>query len=191
MRGEDRLDRAVDVLERAAACREEHRLAERRDVPKERDVEKVAGRELERVDVELGEEIGARLVESGSDERDTLLLRVARQLEPVALRQLEELAVLAVGLAVALLVLVRRLVVGAREEHAVVALLELHGVDAALPRRVDQRLCLLQLALVVVPDLRDDVGSAVSRQRLAVDDQVGHGAMVLAAAAGLRATARV
>ena len=117
MRGEDRLDRAVDVLERAAARRQEHRLAERGDVPKERDVEEVAGRELERVDVELGEEVGARLVERGRDERDALLLRVARQLEPVALRQLEELAVLAVGRAEAVLVVVRRLVERAREER--------------------------------------------------------------------------
>ena len=105
------LDGAVDVLERPAAGGQEHRLAERRDVAEKRDVEQVPGRELERVDVELGEEVRARLVERRGDERDALLLRVARQLEPVALRQLEGLAVLAVGRAVALLVVVRRVVV--------------------------------------------------------------------------------
>ena len=73
MSGEDRLDGAVDVLERAAARRQEHRLAERGDVPEEGHVEKVARRELERVDVELGHEVGARLVECGRDERDALL----------------------------------------------------------------------------------------------------------------------
>ena len=90
---------------------------------------------------------------------------------------------LAVGRAVALLVVVRRLVVLAREERAVVALLELDRVDAALARGVDQRLRLLELALVVVPDLGDDVRGAVPRDGLAVDDQLAHGAMVLAAVA--------
>ncbi len=188
--GHDRLDGAVDVLQRPAARGQEHRFAERRDVAEKRDVEQIPGGELERVDVELGEQIGARLVERGGDERDALLLRVARQLEPVALRQLEELAVLAVGRAVALLVVVRRVVVVAREERAVVALLELHRVDPALTRRVDQRLRLLELALVVVPDLGDDVGGAVPRQGLAVDDQLAHGAMVLAAAANARRAVR-
>ena len=78
LRGQDRLDGAVDVLERPAARRQEHRLAERGDVAEERDVQEVSRRELERVDAELGEEVGARLVERGSDERDALLPRVAR-----------------------------------------------------------------------------------------------------------------
>ena len=159
--GHDRLDGAVDVLQRPAARGQEHWFAERRDPSEKRDVEQIPGGELERVDVELGEQVRARLVEGGGDERDALLLRVARQLEPVALRQLEELAVLAVGRAVALLVVVRRVVVVAREERAVVALLELHRIHAALPRRVDQRLRLLELALVVVPDLGDDVRGTV------------------------------
>jgi hypothetical protein len=37
---------------------------------------------------------------------------------------------------------------------------------------------------VVVPDLSNDVRGAVPRDRLAVDDQLAHGAMVLAEAAG-------
>jgi hypothetical protein len=94
--------------------------------------------------------------------------------------------VLAVGRAVALLVVVRRVVVLAREEHAVLALLELHGVDPALARRVDQGLGLLELALVVVPDLGDDVRGPVPCQGLAVDDQLAHGAMVLAEPARAR-----
>ena len=86
---------------------------------------------------------------------------------------------LAVRRAVALLVVVRRVVVLAGEERAVVALLELDRVDAALARGVDERLRLLEVALVVVPDLRDDVRRAVPRDGLAVDDQLAHGAMVL------------
>ena len=57
---------------------------------------------------------------------------------------------LAIGRAVAVLVVVRRVVERTREEHAVVALLELDRVDAALLRRVDERLRLLDLALMVV-----------------------------------------
>ena len=68
VRGGDRVDGAVDVLERPAARREEHRLPERGDVAQERDVREVAGGELERVDAELREEVGARLVEGGGDE---------------------------------------------------------------------------------------------------------------------------
>ena len=89
---------------------------------------------------------------------------------------------LAVRRAVAVLVVVRRVVVRAREEDAVLALLELDGVHAALLRRVDERLRLLEIALVVVADLRDDVRGPVPRDDLAVDDQLAHGAMVLARA---------
>ena len=73
----DRLDRPVDVLERAATGREEHRLAESGDVAQEGHVQQVARGELERVDVELRQEVGARLVERGGDERDPFLARVA------------------------------------------------------------------------------------------------------------------
>ena len=96
--------------------------------------------------------------------------------------ELERLAVLAVRAAEAVLVVVRRVVQLPRVEAAVVALLELDGVDAALLRRVDECLGLLDVALVVVADLRDDVRGAVPRDGLAVDDQLAHGTMVLAAA---------
>ena len=96
VRDEDRVDGAVDVLERPAARRQEHRPAERRDVAEERHVEEISRRELERVDVELGQEVRARLVERRRDECDALLPRVPGELEPVGLRELEELAMLAV-----------------------------------------------------------------------------------------------
>ena len=51
VRDEDRVHGAIDVLERPTAGRQEHRLAERGDVPEERDVQEIAGRELERIDV--------------------------------------------------------------------------------------------------------------------------------------------
>ena len=80
------------------------------------------------------------------------------------------------------LVVVRRVVQRTRVQAAVVALLELDRVGPALLRRMDERLRLLDVALVVVADLRDDVRGTVPRDGPAVDDQLAHGAMVLAAA---------
>ena len=144
-------------------------------MPEERRVDEIRGGDLERRRVETGHEVGARLVEDRGEERDALFAAELPELEPVAGRQLERLAVLPVGRAEAVLVVVRRVVLLAGEERAVVALLELHGVDAALLRRADQRLCLIEIALVVVPDLCDDIRRAVARDRLAVDDQLPHG----------------
>ncbi len=188
--GKDRLDRPVDVLERAATGREEHRLAEAGDVAEERHVQEVARGELEGVDVELRQKVGARLVERGGNERDSFLARVARKLEPVALVELERLAVLPVGRAEAVLVVVGRVVELAREEAPVVALLELDRVDAALLRGVDQRLGLLDLALVVVPDLRDDVRGLVVGDPPAVYVELGHGPDATEAPARASAPAR-
>ena len=180
VRGEDRLDRAVDVLERPAARREQHRPAERSHVPQERHVQEIPRCELERVDAELREELGARLVERRSDERGAFLARVPAQLEPVALRELERLPVRAVRRPEAVLVVVGRVVERAREEAPVVAFLELHCIGPALARRVDERLRLLEVALVVVPDLSDDVRGPVPRDDPPVDDQLAHGPMVRA-----------
>ena len=63
---QDRVDRAVDVLQLRAAGREDHRLSEGGDVPKQRRVADVARRELERRHVELGEQVGALEVERAS-----------------------------------------------------------------------------------------------------------------------------
>src|SRR5262249_55073196 len=145
-------------------------------------VQQVPRRELEGVDAELRQEIGARLVERSRDEGGAFLVRVPAELEPVALRELESLTMLAVRRAEAVLVVVRRLVERTGEETTVVALLELDRIDAALARRVDERLRLLEVALVVVPDLGDDVRGAVPRYHPPVDDQLAHGAMVLGAA---------
>ena len=78
------------------------------------------------------------------------------------------------------LVVVGRVVERACVELRVVALLQLDRVRATLPRGTHERLRLLDLALVVVADLRDDVGRAVPRDDPAVDDQLEHVAMVLA-----------
>ena len=161
---QDGVERALDVLDRAAAGREEDRLAERGHVPEQRSVHEVGRGDLERGHVELGEEVRARLVEDGAEERDALLARELAKLEPGCGVQLERLAVLAVRRAEGVLVVVGRVVERARVERAVVALLELDRVDAALLRRVDQRLRLLDVSLVVVTDLGDDV------RRLVVGD---------------------
>ena len=171
----DRLHRPIDVLERATAGRQEHRLTEIGDVPEERHVQEVARGELEGVDVELRQEVRARLVECSGNERDPFLARVAREFEPVALVELERLAVFPVRRTEAVLVVVGRLVERAREEAAVVAFLELDRVDAALLRRVDQRSCLLDLALVVVPDLRDDIRGLVVGDPPPVHKELQHG----------------
>src|SRR3954469_16158893 len=68
---------------------------------------------------------------------------------------------LAVGWTEAVLVVVWTVVVLGRIETAVVALLQLHAVDAALCRRLEELDRLFQGSLMVVADLRDDEAIAV------------------------------
>src|SRR5262249_16658856 len=152
--------RAVDVLERPAARREQHRLAERRHVAEEGDVQEVPGGELEGGDVELGTEVGARRIERGNDEPEAELPGVPLELDPLLAAEFERLAVLAVGRAEAVLVVVRGVVEGTGEERPVVALLQLDRVDPALLGGMDERLRLLELSLVVVTDLGEFVAGA-------------------------------
>src|SRR4029077_3196744 len=114
------------------------------------------------------------------EERDPFLTGVLTQLEPCRRRKLERLAMLTIGGAEGVLVVVRRVVERARVQAPVVALLELDRIDAALTRCADQRLGLLDVALMVVADLRDDVCGTILRDPPAVDDERGHVAMVLA-----------
>ncbi len=152
----------------------------RGNVAEQRRVREIAGRDLERRQAELGKEVRARLVEDRTEEGHALLARELAELEPLRGRELERLTVLAVRAPERVLVVVRRVEEVTRVEAAVVALLELDGIRAALLRRTNERLRLLDITLVVVPDLRDDVRRAVPRDDLAIDDQLAHGAMVLA-----------
>ena len=174
----DRLDGPVDVLDGGAAGRHDHRLPERRHMPQERRVPQVAGRDLVGGQVELREQVGARLVERGREEDEPELVRDGAELRERAPVELERLAVPAVRGAEAVLVVVRAVVQRAGEERAVVALLELDRVDAHVLRRVEQRDRLLDASLVVVADLRDDEARRVVRDPASVDRQLAHRAMV-------------
>jgi hypothetical protein len=66
-------------------------------VAQQRRVADVARGELERRHIELSEQIGALEVEGSREERDADLARMGLQLCVVARRQLERLAMLAVG----------------------------------------------------------------------------------------------
>ncbi len=186
----DRLDGPVDVLDGGAARRDDHRLPERRDVPQERRVPQVARGDLVGGQLELREQVGARLVERSREEDEPELVRDAAELRERGSIELERLAVPAVGRAEAVLVVVRAVVQRAREERAVVALLELDRVDAHVLRRVEQLDRLLDASLVVVADLRDDEARRVVRDPASVDRQLAHRAMVAPRAAAPRAPRR-
>ena len=117
--GRDRVDGAVDVLDASRRrCDTIMRLAERGDVAEERRVAQVARRDLVRRNVELGEQVGARLVERRREEDEAELARARLQLHVRAAIELERLAVRAVGRAEAVLVVVRAVVERAREQRA-------------------------------------------------------------------------
>ena len=65
-------------------------------MPQERGVRQVAGRDLVRRDVELGETVGALEVERGREKRDPEALGIRLQLLVLRLPELERVAVLAV-----------------------------------------------------------------------------------------------
>ena len=183
----DGLDGAVDVLDRRAAGGDDQRLADRGDMPQERRVAQVAGRDLVRRDVELGEQVGARLVERRREEHEAELAGARLQLDVGAAIELERLAVGAVRRAEAVLVVVGAVVERAREQPPVVALLELDRVHARLLREHEQLLRLLDRALMVVADLGDDEAGRVVGDPAAVDLELAHRAIVPLRFAGARA----
>ncbi|MNC84955.1 hypothetical protein D3C83_05250 [compost metagenome] len=78
---------------------------------------------------------------------------------------------LAVGGAEAVLVVVRLLVGRARVEPAIVTLLQLDGVRAGPLRGPEQLARLVEAALVVVADLRDDVARRVIADLVSADPE--------------------
>src|SRR5262249_55755762 len=117
-------------------------------------------------------------------ERDAKVVRTALQLGPFVAPELERLAVRPVGGAEAVLVVVRRVVERPREEHAVLTLLELYGVDAAMLRRVDQLTRLLDRAPVFVADVGAQVARPVVPDARAADRHLPHGRYMMAAPPG-------
>ena len=101
-------------------------------MPQQRRVAEVSRGGLVRGHVEVGEEVGARLVEGGREKRHAGVARRPLELDVRVAVELERLAVLAVRRAERVLVVVRGLVRRPRVERAVVPLLELHRVDTAL-----------------------------------------------------------
>src|SRR5207302_2415014 len=142
---EDRFDGTLDICQRAASRREEHRFSEGGDTALQGRVAEVAGRELERRYAELREQVRALEVERGRKERDAGFTCVTQQFTIVVRIELERLAVLTVRGAETELVLVRLVKELARVERAVRALLQLDRIHAALLRRVDQPLRLLEV----------------------------------------------
>ena len=141
----------------------------------QRRVLEVAGSDLVGGHVELGEEIGASLVEGGGEEGQAELPRAGLQLPVLADVELERFPVLPVCGSERVLVVVRSVIRRPRVQQAVVALLELHGVHAALGCGHEQLLRLLDRALVVMADLGDDVAVAVVGDSGAVDEELAHG----------------
>ncbi len=115
------------------------------------------------------------MVEGGGEQRHAGFASCPLELDVGVAVELERLAVLAVGRAERVLVVVRGVVGRPRVERTVVALLELHGIHTALLGGDDELARLLHRALVVVADLGDDVAVAVVRDAGAVDDEFAHG----------------
>ena len=141
-------------------------------------VPQVARRDLVGGHVERLEQVGALLVERRGEERDAELARERLELRERRAVELERLAVLAVGRPEAVLVVVGRVVQRAGVERPVVALLDLHRVDAAVGGRAHELVRLLERPLVVVTDLGDHVGRAGVVDPPPVDRQLAHGAIV-------------
>src|SRR5204862_3496745 len=122
------------------------------------------------------------------EERHADFARMPEQLAVVVRAQLERLAMFAVGATEAELVVVRLVVELTRVQRTVRALLQLDRIGAALLRRVDQPFRGRDLALVVVPDLGDDVARAIVADLPAVDREcAAHRRSMLVAPARRRA----
>src|SRR5690606_32780964 len=154
-----------------AARRDDHRLAEAGDVLQQRRALQVARGDLVGRNAERLEEVGAGEVEGGGEEVDAELRGIRLQLAVLVQSELEELAVFAVCGAEAVLVVVRLLVGGARIEAAVVALLQLYRVRPRQLGLAKELTRLVQAALVVVADFRDDVAGRVIADLVRADSE--------------------
>ena len=152
--GHDGVVGAVHVLHGSATGAEDHGLARLGHVGQQRDVFQVARGDLEGRHVQFGQEIHAGEVEGGGKHGDADLLRVGLELLVLAFAELERLTVLAVGRPVAVLVVVGLLVTGLGVKALVVSLLKLHRIRTALLGDLEHLHAGLQLALMIVADLR-------------------------------------
>ena len=128
--------------------------------------------------VELREEVGARLVERGREEDEAELVgerRAARRTRP---RSSSSASRCSPYVAPKLFSLSYGLSYSARvKRRAVVALLELDRVDPGVLRRVEELLRPLDAPLVVVADLGDDEAGRVVRDPPPGDGQLAHRAI--------------
>ena len=174
--GVDRADRVVgadDVLDGAAAGADEHRLLEPGHVLQERDVPQVAGSHLEGRHIHLGEEVRALEVEGRGEIATPSSPGEGLELAVLVQPELQGLPVLAVGGAEAVPVvvgLVVRLSCTGSGCHA-------SGASPHPPRSRRQPGTApwpFETALVVVPDLGDDVAVALLVDDLVPDSQLSH-----------------
>src|SRR5262245_14150799 len=153
----DRVVGALHVVDEGAAGGNDDRLTEARDVLEQRRAFQIAGRNLVRRNIEFVQEIGAGQVECGGEEIHAELRRQRLQLTVLLEPELQELAVLAIGRTEAVLVVVGFVVRGTGVKTLVVALLQLDRVRAGQFRFAEQFAGLIEAALVVVSDFRDDI----------------------------------
>jgi hypothetical protein len=96
----------------------------------------------------------------------------SRSLEVLGQPELQRLAMLAICGPKSVLAVVVPVERRAGEQLAIVPLLKLHGRGACLFGRVEQPHALLDVALVIVPDLRDHVAVVIIGHPDAVDDEL-------------------
>lgn len=162
-------ERAARVLHRAAAGRNDHRLADAGDLLQERRVRQIARRDLVGGHVDRGEQIRRRRIEGGREEQDANLPGIGGQRAILLAVELQRLAMFAVGRRIGVLAVVRAVVQFLIEQRPVIALLQLHRVGTGLLGGLEHGHALLQVALVIVADLGDDVGGAVVGDGLVAD----------------------
>jgi hypothetical protein len=140
-------------------------------VLEERRALQVAGRDLVGRHVEGGEEVGTRDVEGRREEVHAELARVFLQRLVLVEAELQEFAVLAVGRAEAVLVVVRPVVRRGCIKPPVVALLQLDCVRAGELRLAEQLSRLVEAALMVVSDFRNDIALRLVADLVTADSE--------------------
>jgi len=121
----------------------------------------VTRRDFEGRHVERLKKVGAGDIEGRGKEVDAELFRVALQIPVLGGAEFKELAMLTVGGAKAVLVIVGFLVRRAGKQPTVVALLQLDRVGSSQLGLTEQFPCLLDAALMVVTDFRDHIARGV------------------------------
>ena len=153
--GRDDVDRPPDVIHRATARAQEHRLPHPGDVPQQRDVFEIARSDLMKRHLQFRQKVGTGKIERRRKKSDAQGVRAGLQFDVFAPAKFQCLTMLAIGCPVRDRVIVNLIVKRLGIQCPVVSLLQFDGIGTALLGHPEHLPANIEPAHVIVANLGD------------------------------------